>query len=70
MAREDEAGRLCLVLAPVQPTPSLQRNALQLGHARRRWEGRGPGVLMNFVSPIKGMAHSPEHPWLCRSSLE
>lgn len=50
MAREDEAGRLCLVLALVQPIPSLHRNALQLGHARRRWEGRGRGVLMNFVS--------------------
>lgn len=70
MAQEDKAGRLCLVPASAQPTPSLHRNALQLGHARRHWEGRGPGVLMNFVPPIKGTVHSPEPAWLCRSSLE
>lgn len=64
MAWEGEAGMLCFVLAPMQPTPSLNRNALQLGHARRHWKGRGPGMLMNFVSPIKGTAHSPEHAWL------
>lgn len=70
MAQEDEAGRLCLDLAPVQHTSSLHRNALQLGHTRKHWGRRQSGVLMNFVSPIKGMAHTPERAWLCRSSLE
>lgn len=70
MAQEDEVERLCLVLVPVQPTPSLRCSAFQLGHARRRWEGRGPGVLMNFVFPIKGTAHSPKRAWLCWSSPE
>lgn len=46
-------------------TPSFHCNALQLGHVRRRWEGRGPGVPMNFVPPVKGTVHSPEHAWLC-----
>lgn len=64
MAWEDEVGMLCSALVPVQPTPSLDRNALQLGHARRHWKGRGSGTLMNFVSPIKGTAHSLEHAWL------
>lgn len=59
MAWEDEAGMLCFILAPTQPTPSLNRNALQLGHARRHWKGRGPGMLMNFCFSYQGDSSLP-----------